>query len=75
MSQRLPAVTAKKLIKVLEKEGWRLHRVRGSHHIFVHPVNPRPLSVPMHPGDLKRPLVAGVLKDAEISREQFLRLL
>jgi predicted RNA binding protein YcfA (HicA-like mRNA interferase family) len=31
--------------------------------------------VPVHPGDLKRPLVAGVLKDAEISREEFLRLL
>jgi hypothetical protein len=29
----------------------------------------------MHPGDLKRPLVAGILKDAEISREEFGRLL
>lgn len=28
-----------------------------------------------HPGDVKRPLLAGILKDAGISREEFLRLL
>ena len=33
------------------------------------------VTVPNHPGDLKRPLLAGILKDAGISREEFLRLL
>jgi hypothetical protein len=31
--------------------------------------------VPSHPGDVKRPLLAGILKDAGISRDEFLRLL
>lgn len=31
--------------------------------------------VPVHPGDLKRGLLSGVLKDAGISRAEFLRLL
>lgn len=75
MSQRLPTVTAKQLVRVLERAGWRLSRTRGSHHYFVHPDRRRAVVVPMHPGDLKRPLVAGVLKDAEISRDEFLRLL
>lgn len=33
------------------------------------------VTVPNHPGDLKRSLLAGILKDAGISREEFLRLL
>lgn len=75
MSQRLPTVTAKQLAKVLERAGWRLARTTGSHHHYIHPEKRRAVVVPMHPGDLKRPLVAGVLKDAEISRDEFVRLL
>jgi len=47
----------------------------GSHHHFVHPAKRRAVVIPMHPGDLKRPLVAGVLKDAEITRDEFAKLL
>lgn len=59
VSQRLPAVTAKQLVTVLERAGWRQVRVTGSHHHFIHPAKRRAIVVPMHPGDLKRPLVAG----------------
>jgi predicted RNA binding protein YcfA (HicA-like mRNA interferase family) len=62
-------------MRVLERTGWKLARTRGSHHYFVHPRNPNVISVPNHPGDLKRGLIAGILKDAGIGREEFLRLL
>ncbi|MGI8945033.1 MAG: type II toxin-antitoxin system HicA family toxin [Thermoleophilaceae bacterium] len=75
MSQRLPTVTSKQLVKALERAGWRLSRTKGSHRYYVHPDRRRAVVVPMHPGDLKRPLVAGVLKDADMSRDEFLRLL
>jgi predicted RNA binding protein YcfA (HicA-like mRNA interferase family) len=75
VSARLPSLSAKALCRVLERKGWELARTKGSHRIYVHPVNPRPISVPMHPGDLKRPLVAGVLKDAGVTREELRRLL
>lgn len=39
------------------------------------PDNPKLVTMPNHPGDLRRPLVAGILKDAGISRDRFLRLL
>lgn len=54
MSQRLPAVRARQLIRVLEKEGWQLARVTGSHHLYKHPGNPNVISVPKHRRDLKR---------------------
>lgn len=75
MSERLPAVSPKQLIRVLEHEGWRLQRTRGSHHYFVHPDRAQLITVPVHPRDLKRGLLSGILKDAGISREEFLRLL
>lgn len=75
MSGRLPAVRPRQLVRVLERKGWTLVRTRGSHLVFAHPDHPRLVTVPNHPGDLKRPLLAGILKDAGISREEFPRLL
>ena len=75
MTERLPAITSRQLISVLEKAGWRLHRTKGSHHHFVHPDRAVIITAPVHGGDLKRGLVAGILKDAGISREDLLRLL
>jgi len=42
VSDKLPAVRPKQLIRVLEKRGWRLDRVRGSHHLMKHPVERLP---------------------------------
>lgn len=75
MSSRLPAIRARQLMRVLERKGWKLERIRGSHYSYSHLDNPKVIVVPNHPGDLKRPLVAGILKDAGSSREEFLRLL
>jgi predicted RNA binding protein YcfA (HicA-like mRNA interferase family) len=75
VSARLPAVRPRQLVRVLERKGWTLARTRGSHLVFAHPETPKLVTVPNHPGDLKRPLLAGILKDAGISREEFVRLL
>lgn len=39
---------SRELIKMLEKDGWILVRVNGSHHIFKHPEKPGIVPVP-HP--------------------------
>lgn len=75
MSRRLPAFRPRQLIRVLEQKGWRLARSKGSHHHFMHPENLSIVSVPVHPRDLKRGTLSGVLKDAGISREEFLDVL
>jgi predicted RNA binding protein YcfA (HicA-like mRNA interferase family) len=75
VSQRLPTVRPRQLIRVLERNGWRLARSKGSHHHFTHPENPSIISVPVHARDMKRGTIADILKDAGISHEEFLRLL
>ncbi|TKY91128.1 MAG: addiction module toxin, HicA family, partial [Candidatus Methanomarinus sp.] len=34
---KIPSLNHQKIIKVLEKNGFILDRVKGSHHIFYHP--------------------------------------
>lgn len=75
MSRRLPAVTPRQLIKVLEANGWELDRVRGSHHVFKHPDFYDHLVVPVHSRQIGRGLLATILKGAAIPREDFIRQL
>ena len=73
---KIPAVSARKLIKVLKKEGFVLNRTHGSHQIFVRTSDKRTVSIPNHPGnDLGRGITLAILKDADISIEKFLKLL
>ncbi|HEY2282533.1 MAG TPA: type II toxin-antitoxin system HicA family toxin [Solirubrobacteraceae bacterium] len=37
MSDKIPAIKPKRLIRALERAGWQLDRVRGSHYIMAHP--------------------------------------
>lgn len=46
------------LIREMQAVGWYLHRVRGSHHIFRHPVLTGSIAVP-HP---KKDLPKGTLQ-------------
>ena len=54
----------KELIKILEADGWQLIRVRGSHHIYEHPMKSGMLIVPYHTYDMKPGTVNQILKDA-----------
>ena len=75
MSQRLPRVTADEIIQVLEKAGFALARQSGSHKIYRSSTGKR-VTVPYHKGKVLHPKVlASILKDANLSREDFKKLL
>jgi predicted RNA binding protein YcfA (HicA-like mRNA interferase family) len=66
----LKALSGREFCRLLEKHGWRLRRVAGSHHIYAHPVLPKVLSVPVHVGKtLKQGLQRALLKAAGIDVE------
>ena len=52
------------LIRALKSAGWRLDRVRGSHHVFKHPDRPGHLVVPHPKKALGKGLVAAIRKQA-----------
>ena len=75
MSQRLPRVTADEIIRVLEKGGFTLARQSGSHKIYKNSTGKR-VTVPYHKGKVLHPKVlTSILKDANLSREDFQNLL
>lgn len=39
--------------KILERKGWRLDRITGSHHIFIKPGVPYHINIPVHNGKVK----------------------
>jgi predicted RNA binding protein YcfA (HicA-like mRNA interferase family) len=75
MSQ-LPLVTAKEVIKVLNKIGWTVTRQRGSHVILTKPGSIFNIVVPDHGRtEIKRGLLKKIIKDAEITEDWFCKLL
>ncbi len=45
MSPKLPALTGAELIAVLERNGWYVARVKGSHHVMRHAEIPNAIPV------------------------------
>lgn len=59
-------VKSAELIKLLEKNGWTLKRVKGSHHQFVHPNNPLIITVPHPRKDMQIGTVKQIMKIAKL---------
>ena len=72
---RLPSLTGEKIIKALGKAGFEVFRQRGSHVYLKHP-DGRSTVVPLHKGEsVGRGLVRKIMNNADLTREEFLRLL
>lgn len=67
---KLPVRTPKQLIKLLEDRGFVLDRVKGSHHIYLHPVTKQRAVVPLHKQDLPTGTLLSILKQAGIDRDE-----
>jgi len=69
------SLTGKKLLSILKKAGFDILRVNGSHH-FLHHSDGRSTVVPVHSGETIGPgLFAKILRDCELNREEFQKLL
>ena len=70
---KLPALKSRDIIRTLERAGFMEHRQRGSHKIFKKG-NLR-ITVPVHPGDLKKGTVHSIIEQAGLTVEEFIELL
>jgi len=55
----MKALSGNDLARIVERHGWRLLRIHGSHHIYGKPGSVVRLSVPVHGN---RPLKLGLLR-------------
>lgn len=71
---RLPRVTAKEIITVLERQGFSFARQSGSHIIYIK--NKKRVTVPSHGSIILHPKVLkSILRDADLTIEEFDELL
>ena len=76
MSQRLPPLKPKQVIRALQRAGFFIHHSSGSHHILKHPARPElRVTVSIHNKDLKRKTLASIVEQAGYSQEEFIKLL
>lgn len=71
----IPILTAKQILLLLLKAGFKIIGQKGSHIRLEHPITGKQTTVAMHARDLSRRLLTKTLKQAGISIQEFLRLL
>ena len=72
---KLPRLTARQIIAVLEKSGFSLARQSGSHMIYKNAAGKR-VTVPFHGSKILHPkLLKSILRDAELTKEKLEDLL
>ena len=68
----MKSVSGKELARLLERHGWTLLRIQGSHHIYGKRGNIARISVPIHGNKpLKIGLLKHLLKMADLPEDAF----
>jgi predicted RNA binding protein YcfA (HicA-like mRNA interferase family) len=75
MKKELPSLKPKELVAVLERAGFSLKRHTGSHAILYKSGIPRPISIPVHPKDLPKGTLRAIIRQANLTVDDFLNLL
>jgi predicted RNA binding protein YcfA (HicA-like mRNA interferase family) len=71
----VPSVRGERVVRALERAGFKVARVAGSHHIMRH-LDGRGTTVPVHPGrDLAKGTLRNILTDAGLTIEDLQQLL
>lgn len=66
----MKSISGKKLCKIVEKKGWILKKVTGSHHIYENSNEQKILSIPVHRNqDLKIETLKSIMKIAQLSEK------
>ncbi|MEK7617639.1 MAG: type II toxin-antitoxin system HicA family toxin [Patescibacteria group bacterium] len=69
---KLNPVSGKKMLKILQKLGFELIRIKGSHHFLCNPANRKTASVPVHANEnLGLGLLKTILRDIDLAVEDF----
>ncbi len=66
----MKSISGKKLCKIVEREGWVVNNITGSHHIYEKPNENQIISIPVHRNqDLKIGTLKSLIKIADLSED------
>ncbi|MBN1324348.1 MAG: type II toxin-antitoxin system HicA family toxin [Methanotrichaceae archaeon] len=72
---KLPAISPQKLGRALEKAGFELMRVKGSHHYYYNLQTGKIAVVPFHSKDIRKGTLHAIVRAAGINIEELLDLI
>jgi len=72
---KTPSLTSKEIIKILERNGFKLVRTKGSHKIFRNDETKKMTVIPFHRKDLPKGTLLEILKQAGIDKKEIQSLL
>jgi predicted RNA binding protein YcfA (HicA-like mRNA interferase family) len=72
---RLPSLKPRQIVAALERCGFVVLRISGSHYQMFNERTRRHTTVPHHNRDLPRGTVAAIIRQAGLAREEFLNRL
>jgi predicted RNA binding protein YcfA (HicA-like mRNA interferase family) len=72
---KLPAVKPREIAKFLERNGFVLDHVSGSHHIYYNSASKRRAVIPEHNRDIPKGTLASLLREAGFTREELIDFL
>lgn len=76
MRRRLPSLKGRAVIAALERAGFYVHHIKGSHHVLRHPSKPRVrVVVAVHSKNLPTGTLRNIIKQADLTVPEFLDLL
>ena len=76
MSQHLPALKPARVLRALQRAGFYIHHIKGSHYYLKHPDRPElRVTLPFHNTDLKRRTLISVIEQAGFTTEEFVELI
>lgn len=67
---KLPSLTPREIIKIIEKKGFVLDRIKGGHHIYYHSETKKRVVVPFHKKDLPKGTLLEILRQAGLSKDE-----
>ena len=73
MSEKLPVLSGKEIIKALARVGFAPIRQKGS-HVFLRHADGRRTVVPLHE-EINKSTVMDIIEQTKLTREEFLKLL
>jgi predicted RNA binding protein YcfA (HicA-like mRNA interferase family) len=69
----MKSISGKKLCKIVEKKGWILKKITGSHYIYENLKEDQILSIPVHRNqDLKIGTLKSLMKIANLSEDDLI---
>jgi predicted RNA binding protein YcfA (HicA-like mRNA interferase family) len=76
MSPQLPVLKSRDVINALRRAGFYIHHQTGSHvQLKHHDKTWIRVTIPFHRGDLPKPVIRSIIRQAELTVQEFIDLL